>query len=369
MAEEQNKILLTALAQHASYIYRANTGAVNAIIKEFEKLSNSALRNIRDLFDDLTEAERQALSAGSYSTPRLVKIKEQFKEWQASTSTVLYDSFETGAVALATNESEYVATLAGETTAAAIAGEEIYKQAKKIPVTGGALVQELFQGLADTVRMNTERAIRQGITDGFTNQQIWREIKGSSDLPDEPSVMRSAKIEIDRVVRTARNHVGNVAYTDTFKALGYEYVKFVATLDGRTSKVCASRDGDVYPIDGSYKTPPLHPNCRSVLVGTDADGNLVGRRPFVMADKPVSEIPKDERKGVIGQVNSNTSFNDWFDKDATESFKQEWLGKTKYELYKKGGYSLDKFVDPLGREYTIAELRELDKKTFKELGL
>jgi hypothetical protein len=44
--------------------------------------------------------------------------------------------------------------------------------------------------------------------------------------------------------------------------------------------------------------------------------------------------------------------------------------KSKYELYKKGEYSIDKFADPLNkRGYTLAELRALDHKTFEAVGL
>lgn len=366
---DQDKAILTALAQHTSYLHRVSTRESNKLIGTFNKIGNTKLSLIRDLFDELTSAERTALSGGVYSTQRLVKIREALTEWQKELNTELYDQFESGAVALAEHESEYIARLSGEAVAVA-SGKKIVDAAKKIPLTGGALVKELFSALGEQLRKNVERSLRDGIANGLTNQQIWKEIKGASDLPEDRTVFRQTRIEIDRVVRTARNHIGNEAYIETFKALGYTHLKFVATLDGRTSKECASLDSELWEInDPKIKRPPRHPNCRSMLVGTDADGKLIGRRPFVMADKPVSKIPKDARDGVVGQVNSNTSFKTWFDKDATESFKREWLGKTKYELYKKGGYSIDRFVDPLGKPYTIAELRSLDEKTFKELGL
>lgn len=370
MTDETNKAILTAISEHSSYLYRLSSGQVNSLIKSFDKMSNHALRNLRDLLDDMTDAELTALQSANYNTPRLKQFREEVTAWQKNVNLDLYDEFQQGAVALASYESGYIAALAGESAAVAITGEKIYKAAEKIPVTGGALVKELFAGLSEQLVTNAERTIRDGLSQGLTNAQIWREIKGRTDFPEDRSVLRQARIEIDRTARTVRNHVSNEAYIETFKALGYTHLKYVATLDGRTSKICASLDSDVWPIDSpNVRRPPLHPNCRSSLVGTDADGQLIGRRPFVLADKPVSKIPKDQRKGIIGQVNSNTSFKTWFDKDANESFKKEWLGKTKYELYKNGGYSLDKFVDPLGKEYTIAELRELDMKTFKDLGL
>lgn len=46
-----------------------------------------------------------------------------------------------------------------------------------------------------------------------------------------------------------------------------EYQMFTATLDNRTSKICGEFDGTIWEINDSGKPiPPLHPNCRSVLV-------------------------------------------------------------------------------------------------------
>jgi len=90
--------------------------------------------------------------------------------------------------------------------------------------------------------------------------------------------------------------------------------------------------------------------------------------PFVSDSRPVRDIPKTEREGKIGQVSANTTFKSWFAQQ-DEEFKREWLGKSKYKLYAEGGYSLDRFVDPIGREYTLKELKLMDKKTFKNLGL
>jgi hypothetical protein len=61
-------------------------------------------------------------------------------------------------------------------------------------------------------------------------------------------------------------------------------------------------------------------------------------------------------------------FKEWFALQDDE-FQKKWLGRTRYDLYKNGGYKLDKFVDPLGLEYTIDELRKMDSKIFKKLGL
>ncbi|HGK6032649.1 TPA: minor capsid protein, partial [Acinetobacter baumannii] len=173
----------------------------------------------------------------------------------------------------------------------------------------------------------------------------------------------------DRTVRTVRSHVANQAYLNSFNQLGFEYVRLVATLDGRTSKLCATLDGTVWEInDPAKRVPPLHPNCRSILVPVEKDGLLVGERPFVMDERRVKDIPKDERSQLIGQLDANTTFKEFFMK-TDNFFQKEWLGPKRYKLYKEGKFDFEKFFDPEGRLYSLDELRKLDEKAFKELGL
>ena len=82
---------------------------------------------------------------------------------------------------------------------------------------------------------------------------------------------------IEANVRTLRAGIANETMQQTFTALGYKYVKFFNVLDGRTSKKCAFYSNKVYSIDEPHPVPPLHPNCRSLLIGvSDKEGKLEG---------------------------------------------------------------------------------------------
>ena len=73
----------------------------------------------------------------------------------------------------------------------------------------------------------------------------------------------------ERLVRTETNFFHNSAEIDSYKSMGFEYFEFLATLDSRTSDMCAEMDGKKFRIsDGvpGYNVPPLHPNCRSTIV-------------------------------------------------------------------------------------------------------
>ena len=359
--------ILSAIAQHSAYSYRLSSGEVNKLITLFNGESNAMVSKLRDLLDELSDAERVALSGGQYTTPLLKEIQGLFAMWQSTLATVLPEAFAVSATALAVHEAAFAAKIVGESIKPS--GEKLYKATKKIPVVGGALLDELFDKIKDDARLRVEYAIRQGITDGWTNQQIVQRIKGRKALNYQDGILQQSRSDIDRVVRTSRSHVANTAYMDTYKAVGFTHVKFVATLDGRVSKTCASLDQSMWEIESpKIRRPPLHPHCRSVLVGVDADGNLAGKRPFVMDERKVKDIPVDEKKQLIGQLDANTSFKQFFDK-TDDFFQREWLGDKRYKLFKEGGYKIEKFVDPLGRQYTLDELKILDEKTFKELGL
>lgn len=365
--------LLNALSQHQAYLYRASSQNVNDLIKIFDQLSNEQLLKLGELLEGLTDSERKALQGLNFSSrakasKNIEEIKATLSEWFSSLNTELPVIFEQSAIALAVYEAGYTVALMGETLK--VNGEKLYQKAKKIPFSGGQLVDYLFKDISSSLRKKVEYVIRDGFSNGQTNQQIIQRIKGKKALDYKDGLLESERYVIERQVRTARSHVSTSAYIDTYKALGYEYVKVVATLDGRTCKYCSSIDGDVYSIDDPTRPRfPVHPNNRTTYVGCDKDGNIGGMRPFVADERKVKDIPKDQRTGKIGQIDANTSFPTWF-KNQDESFQKTWLGKSKYKLYESGKYPIEKFADPLNkRGYTLAELKALDKKTFEVAGL
>lgn len=372
MDKSAQKALIDALSQHQAYLYRASSQSVNELTAQFNKLSNVQLLRLSELLEDLTDSERKALQSVNFSSRakasrNIEEIKATLSEWFSSLNTELPAIFEQSAIALAVYEAGYTVALMGETLKTD--GEKLYQKAKKVPFSGGQLVDYLFSDIAANLRKKVEYVIRDGFSQGQTNQQIINRIKGRKSLDYKDGLLQSERYVIERQVRTARSHVSNTSYLQTYEALGFTHIKFVSVLDGRSSFTCANLDQTMWKIDDpKIRRPPLHPNCRSTLIGVYADGNLGGVRPFVADERKIKNIPKDERDGIIGQVEANTKFSDWF-KDQDDDFQRNWLGSTRFELYKKSDFPIDKFVDPIGRKYTLDELKALDKKTFKELGL
>lgn len=358
MDDKKDDSLLNSIIRHQAYLYRLSSGEVIALLKQFNSESSSMLSKLRDLLDELSDSERVALSGARYTTANLKEIKRILDDWQNVLVTALPESFVVSAVALAVYESQYQAKTLGKEIKEPN-GESILKQAKRKPFAGGMLIDRMFSDMAENTRRRVEYAIRDGISIGQTNQQLIQRIKGTSKLNYEDGILNQSRQSIDMMVRTARSHVSNTAYEETYKALGVKKLKVSATLDSRTCKFCASEDGNVYDIDDPNRPRfPVHPRNRTVYVPyvENEDEKFAGKRPFVRS------------AGDAGQVSADTNYKKWFE-EQSEDYQREWLGNKRYQLYKNGGYTIDKFLDPEGKLYTLKELKALDEKTFKELGL
>ena len=77
-----------------------------------------------------------------------------------------------------------------------------------------------------------------------------------------------------RLVRTESSFISNQMEMDSYKESGIEWYRFVATLDLKTSKICASLDGKLFPVSGQCpgkNCPPMHPWCRSTTIAHISD--------------------------------------------------------------------------------------------------
>lgn len=355
-SEAAQKAIVAALAQHSAYLYRANTGASNELLAAFNKDTKALIASLAEQLEELTDAERMALASASYSTVRLKEIKATVDDWYKSLTTALPELFTAGAIALASHEVSYIAEAmakaTGDAKEVALTGEKVFKTAKKLPVTGGQLIDQMFSKIAVQAQDTVWNTIRQGVVDGQTNSDIIKALRGKAEFKYQDSVFSPTRQAIETEVRTARNHISNNAYIETYAALGVEEVVVVATLDSKVSVQCATRDGTRYKISESFPRPPYHRRCRTILAPV-LDKNLIGNRPAKGSDGTT-------------QVNANTTFPGWF-KNQSAEFQKEWLGESRYKLYKTGGYTIDRFVDPKGQTYTLDELKLRDKRTFNEV--
>lgn len=261
-------------------------------------------------------------------------------------------------IALAEDEAEFTQKALGQVVAAETViptAEQIAAVATQKPmrVTAGKVIRELtmqdaFKQFSEKKAGEIRRIVQSGFISGTTTQELTREV--------ERVVKTRTKQQAEALVRTTVNHMSNVARNETMQQNSDVIiaVKWSSVLDGRTSLVCAGRDGTQYPIDSGPR-PPAHFNCRSTTA------------PII---NPRFVIPgvKRSRASMDGQVSGKTTYNSWLKKQSTE-FQDEVLGVEKAKLFRSGGLSIDKFTDDRGIMYSRAQLKQLNPLAFERAGL
>lgn len=216
---------------------------------------------------------------------------------------------------------------------------------------------DLEQGAYDRVR----DAIRIGFVEGQTVDEMVRRIRGTRSARFKDGITQVSRRGAESLVRTAVNHTANYARELTYEQNSdlVEKVRWVSTLDTRTTPICRSRDGKVYPV-GSGPRPPAHWGCRSTTVPVVKSWAELG------IDLP--ELPAGTRASMDGQVPAEETYQTWLGRQSA-AVQDEALGPSRGLLFRKGGLTMDRFVDPTGRQYTLEELRRKDAAAFAAAGV
>lgn len=363
------QLLVEAAARHTTHLYRVGSAQYNQIRKIIDGLAGELAAELLERLESLTPAEMEAFTAGRYTTSRLKGLRSTINDWAQHLGREVGSTLASGLREVADNEASFAHRLLNSVlavpVAASVSGTAAFRAAMGRPIMG-QLVAEQLADIETRTRKHIYARIRQGISAGETNFQIVRGLRGTKALQYQDGIFQATRVEAERLVRTATNHVSNVAYDETWTAMGVTEVVDVATLDGRTSKYCASIDGRRHQAGTNHPRPPYHYNCRTVQVPS-LDADIMGDRPYIRALKPLGQVPKSQRTDdMVGKVSARTTYAEWFARQPA-SYQREWLGSTRYQLYKKGGYKLERFVDPLGKQYSVRELRLRDAETFKEI--
>lgn len=208
----------------------------------------------------------------------------------------------------------------------------------------GRLLKDWYSGLADSTRIGVRRAIQIGMTEGRTLEEIVRSIRGTSRNNYTDGVLAASRRQVEAVVRTAVNHTQAYAREDTYKANDdlIEGVRYVATLDSRTTIICASLDGKVFAI-GEGPRPPQHMNCRSTTI------------PVMKEVSAYANIPPATRAALGGPVAGDLTYENWLRRQSTKT-QNDVLGAKRAALF-RSGEPIGSFVNNHNQVLTLAQLR------------
>lgn len=300
-----------------------------------------------------TEIARRDPGSGSFTDRRLALLLEAVKNLNVEAMRIVEGTTLSDARDLATAEAEGLVTSIGRAVPVDFdivtpAPNQLWAAVSSRPFNG-RLLKDYFRDLPRATFARVEAEITQGFIEGRTTDQIVRSIRGTKANRYKDGVLEINKRSAETVVRTALNHTANAARNETYKQNAdlIKGVKWVSTLDGRTSAVCMARDGQVYEPDKGPR-PPAHLNCRSSTTPVLKSWKELGIS--------LKEAPEGTRASMNGQVPGSETYQSWLKKQP-ETFQDEVLGPTKAKLFRDGGLTLDRFVDASGDEYTIDQLK------------
>jgi SPP1 gp7 family putative phage head morphogenesis protein len=215
--------------------------------------------------------------------------------------------------------------------------------------------------------------IRQGLVFSETPTQISRRIWGTQALGGTDGVRQITRRGAQTLTQTATSAISNAVRQELYKANRRVIPReqYVATLDSRTTPICSSLDGDVFPV-GDGPIPPLHMNCRSIRVPV-IDGRKLGSRPatpFTEKDLRGLKGPQRRRRveQLTGKVPADTTYQQWLGNQRA-GFQDDVLGPTRGRLFRSGELDLKGFVDNSGDQFTLRQLYEQDPTRFQRANL
>ena len=347
MADESiNILLLDQLIQHQVYLERYKKGQL-AELQTF----------LRKLTEDVTGLLGQRLDPDSMKTVRNARLEALLQDLgrlSDASAKAMTDYTQSQLRDLTSYESGFVVATARTLLPVVVEFSTIAPVQLWAAVTAkpfqGRLLETWVQDYSAAQKARLEQAVRTSVVEGETIDQAIRRVRGTAKLGGADGVIPGiTRRSAEALVRTAINHTVTTAREATYadNQAMVKGVQWRSTLDGKTSLVCISRDGQMYPLDSGPR-PPAHPNCRSTTVPVLKSWKELGIN--------LDEAPEGTRASMDGQVPASETYQTWL-KRQPFAFQDDVLGPSRANLFRSGKLTVDKFTDEKGHIYTLDELR------------
>lgn len=346
-----NQAILDAAIRHAIYSERFGRGLAKRIVA----LLNEADEDLTDKIEARLSRIADGGDTGPATTKRLTEILESLKTLNGSVYKKLLQTLQSELVDLAGFEIEnQQATLAKlvpvNIVATAPTPAFLVTLVTTTPIDG-ILLKSWVDGMRDGRLLRVEKAVRLGMVQGETPQQIARRIRGTKAKGYRDGLMEISRRSAETLALTANSTIANAArervYQDNAKLI--DKLKWLSTLDSRTSATCQARDGELYDLDKPHPTPPAHPRCRSVMIPVTV--------PFSKLGVDAKDYTPTQRASMDGQVPGNVTFGDWL-KGQPRARVEEVMGKGRAELFLSDKLKFADFFNTDDEYYTLAQLRQ-----------
>ncbi len=235
---------------------------------------------------------------------------------------------------------------------------------RRAPIDGHTLA-DWTEGIARTEIAQVTQALNRGLRRGAPIPEIAGEVARQ---------LKHGQQFAETVTRTAITHASSGARQEFASANADVIVgvRWVATLDSRTSRQCAALDGQVFPFDKGPR-PPAHPNCRSSiqLLTRSSEELLSGERraitPAYLREagdraaqgfRPALDEAADGT-GTATRARGSTDYGAWLARQPATVQDRVLGSRTRGRWFRSGELEIDQFVGDDYRPLTDAEIAEM----------
>lgn len=182
----------------------------------------------------------------------------------------------------------------------------------------GDLYKTLWDRMSKRAAEKMQTEITSGFTAGESLDEIVRRVRGTPGADFGNGTIGQLRNAARANVRASVNHVATQAREIVFdeNADIVKGVRFVATLDLRTTHICISLDGQVFLVNEGPR-PPMAPGCRSTTAPEIKSFRELGF--------DIDELPPGTRASLKGETPATTTF-DGFLKSLTADEQDIALG-------------------------------------------
>lgn len=326
--------LADILVRHALASEKYGKGLADKIVR---LLNSGDADLVAQIAARYVQIEGSGLDRGPATTKRLNDLLEAVRATNAQVYSRIADALPVELQKVAGHESDFATRAAKSagasiSTATTLPSPQFLRTLVETSPIDGRLLGSWINGLEAARLDRLEQAVRIGLLQGESTDGLIKRIRGTKANGYRDGILDISRRSAQTLAITANATVQNAARLETFRNMaGINFVEWSAILDSRTSAICQSLSGQIWPIDAPHPTPPAHPRCRSMLLPRKND-----------TDPPLHQPYHEWLKGKSADVQDHV------------------LGKGRGKLYRDGKISRDDLYRQDGSFKTLAELEQHD---------
>lgn len=389
MADKNNNTVDALFQRHHFWLQRLIPSLSRDVIKIIDS-NNPELRG--EILEFLDKNDGYSLT--KRQEEQLIALRNKVARIRGSAISEAEKKYSSDMVELATKEQLYVKSnleKLGSKSLALSSASAIEKMVERQPFVGQT-IQQMYQSLSANDTERIVKTVRQGLAEGMTRQQIENAIFGTKKLNYKDGVLNTTRNSVNNpntnsgITRTTVNAVTSESRSMLYRANSdiIPREQFTAVIDGRTTFFCSSHHGLIYKI-GEGPQLPVHYNERSIYTPVIDGLDIESTQPAVYDTRTRKERERDFRKEsretgesigdirrkwknrAVGRVSTKMTWNDVL--ESKPSFAKEYLGPTRYKLWKDGNLQLSDLHDAFANPLSLDEIYRNNPSAFKKADI